>query len=547
MKQDIRYFNTRLADLEQAYNYIKPLWQDLAAYYLPRAVRFLVNDINKAPKFSSKIKDEAAMIAVRNFASGMMSGATSPTRKWFKISVSDYKTDSYEVKSWTATIAELFREIFNKSNLYQNLPIIYKQLGIFGLSCLSIEKDYDSVIRTKVLPIGSYRLAKNYKGEVNTLYRCYMDTASNLKERFAEENLSEPVKRACENNNAQALVEVVHAVEKNKNYKPDSPYSKEKEYISVYYEKASNEKLLSISGFDYFPYILFEADVNGEDIYPSDSPGITALPSVKQLNTMVVEDGKAVKLMVDPTKKGPASLKNKKLPFNPGAFIPVEDNGNVSLEPIYQINPAMLNPLDVRIERIKNTIGQVFYNDLFAMMVNTDRRQITATEIDERREEKMVLLSPLLEQIHTALKKLIDVTFNVCLDADIIPPAPEEIQGREIKVEFVSTLAQAQKAASVGATERFMTFIANTAATIDPSATMKLNINEIINDYAEYANIEPDQLISNEEVQKLKAMQAQQQQIQESMNQIQQGSEIVKNIGGADSFGSNLAERLGIV
>ncbi len=544
---DIKYFNTRLAELEQPYNQIKPLWQELANYYLPRAARFLVKDVNKAPKFSPKIKDEAPMVATRNFASGMMSGATSPTRKWFKISVSDYKADSYEVKKWTAAIAELFREIFNKSNLYQNLPLVYKQLGIFGLSCMSLEKDYDSVIRTKVLPIGSYKLAKNHKGEVDTVYRCYMETANNLKEKFGEENLSESAKRACENNQGQTLFEIVHVVEKNKNYKVDSPYSKEKEYISVYYEKASNEKFLSKSGFDYFPYIVFEADVNGEDIYPSDSPGITALPAIKQLKEMIVEYGKAVKLMVDPPKKGPASLKNRKLSFIPGSFIPVEDNGTMQLEAIYQLHPSMLSPLESEIEKVKNTIGQVFYNDLFAMMVNTDRRQITATEIDERREEKMVLLSPLLEQIHTALKQLINIVFQICLDADLIPPALEEIQGGEIKVEFVSTLAQAQKAASVGATERFVTFVANLAGTVDPSATMKLNINEIINDYAEYANIEPDQIVPNDVVEQQKQAAAEQQAAQNVMNQVQQGSEIVKNIGGADSVGSNLMERLGIV
>ena len=43
------YFEARKAGLDVAYNALKPDWQDLADYFLPRSVRFLARNVNKQP------------------------------------------------------------------------------------------------------------------------------------------------------------------------------------------------------------------------------------------------------------------------------------------------------------------------------------------------------------------------------------------------------------------------------------------------------------------------------------------------------------------
>ena len=68
----------------------------------------------------------------------------------------------------------------------------------------------------------------------------------------------------------------------------------------------------------------------------------------------------------------------------------------------------------------ENRIQRAFYEDLFLMLANSDRRQITAREIAERHEEKLLMLGPVLERIHgELLDPLIDVTFARCLSAVI--------------------------------------------------------------------------------------------------------------------------------
>lgn len=542
-----KYFQQRRSELDIAYNAFKPDWQDLADYFLPRSVRFLTRNVNKQPAKNRKIKDSTPLIAVRNFSSGMMSGATSPATNWFKIKIRDYEYEnSFEVKTWCGDVENIFRNIFNSSNLYRILPSVYKQIGVFGISVFAMSTDENSLLRCRLLPIGSYRIAKNYNGEVDTICRVYMETARNLYEQFGEENVSKNVLDAIKSERYEDMFEIVHFVEPNKDYMPDSVWAKDKAFISVYYEQDSNEeKFLSKSGFDKFPYAVFESEVNGEDVYPSECPGVNALPDVKQLMSMVIDEGKAVKKMISPTYKGPASLKNKKMIDAPAAFIEEDENGR-GLSPIYEVNPRVLE-VDSIIEKLKDSIKEIFYNDLFAMILNTSERSRTATEVNELKEEKMVLLSPLLQQIHNGLNQVMNWVFEECVKLDILPEPPAEICDSNLEIEFVSTLAQAQKAVKISAMERFTTFAVNLANNLEPSLKMKLNVNKIVDDYAEYANISPDQIVPTEEVEKFKKQQEETQAQQQAVSQIKEGSEIIKNIAGTDASGSELLSKLGLL
>lgn len=545
-KYSKKYFNSRRAEMDIAYNSFKADWQDLADFFLPRSVRFLARNVNKQPAKNRKIKDSTPLIAVRNFSSGMMSGATSPATNWFKVRIRNYgQEDNYQVKNWCNKVENIFRDIFNSSNLYRILPSVYKQIGVFGISVFAMLNDENSILRCSLLPIGSYRIAKNQKGEVDTICRVYMETARNLYDQFGEENVSKDVLNAIHSNRYEDMFEVVHFVEPNKDYKPDSVWAEDKEFISVYYECSSGEeKFLSKKGFDKFPYAVFESEVNGEDIYPSDCPGINALPDVKQLMSMVLDEGKAVKKMISPTYKGPASLKNKKMIDAPAAFIEEDENGR-GLSPIYEVNPRVLE-VDSIIEKLKQSIKEIFYNDLFAMILNTAERSRTATEVNELKEEKMVLLSPLLQQIHNGLNQVMDWVFSECVRLNILPEPPSEIMGANMDIEFVSTLAQAQKAVKISAMERFTTFTVNLAQSLDPALKMKLNANKIIDDYADYANISPEQIIPTKEVEKLKQKEQEIENQKQAIEQVKESSEIIKNIAGTDSYGSDLLARLGL-
>lgn len=547
-KYDKKYFEQRRAELKLIFEQIKPDLQELADYFAPNAVRFIARNVNKPYVKSKKILDSTTFIAVRNFASGMMTGATSPTRRWFKTGImvksSNKAKMSYNAKSWCAVQAELTRKILYASNFYQLLPEVYEQLGIFLFSCMSMELDFDNVVNFKVLPIGSYYYSKDSKGVVDTLCRNYMESAKNLVDKYGLENCSDRVKEIYKQKPNQ-LFEIVHFVEPNLEYIEGSPFSHQKKFISVTYEVGNGEEnFLKKAGFDKFPYVVFEASCNGEDAYPSKGCGVYALPDAKQLMSLTKELGKAVKKMVSPPYQGSASLKNKKLSDSPGFFNEDGDNG-AGIRPIHEVNPQILELKNIIME-LRENIKSIFYNDLFAMILNTAERGRTATEVNELKEEKLVLLSPLLEQIHTALKQIIDWLFYTEMEVGILPPVPQELEGQELEIEFISTLAQAMKAQNISSMERFVTFTANMAQAIDPVLIKKIKGENMIDDYADFANIDPSQIAPNEELEALRQAQAEKQAQAEQMQQLKQGTEMIKNIGGTDSYGADLLRRLGM-
>ena len=506
-------------------------------------MQFIAITTRKPIVKSKKILDSTPLIALRNFSSGMMSGATSPTNRWFKtvFTNADLANDYY-LKNWCSNQEELTRKILYSSNFYQCLPEVYKQLGVFGFCAIGIEPDYDNVVNFKVLPMGSYYYARNSKGKINTFCRVYIETVKNIVEKFGSSCPKELIEVSKENPFKQ--YEIIHFVEENKYYREKHLSSKYAKYVSAVILSSKNE-FLSIKGFSKFPYVVFESSNPSDTDYPNDCPGVNALADVKQLMMMVKEYAKAVKKIVCPTYKGPASLKNKKLADVPGAYIEEDENGR-GISPVYEVNPRVLE-LKQEKDELKQAIKEHFYNDLFAMILNTAERGRTATEVNELKEEKMVLLSPLLEQIHCALREILTWIYDEQIRVGIIEPLKKEYQNCRFQIEFISSLAQAQKVSNIASIERFTTFVSNIANAIDPVLKSKLNGEKIIEDYATFANISPTQIVPSDEIEKIrndmKNSQAQQLQI----NALKEGSQIIQNMGGVDSYGADLLSRFGVI
>lgn len=539
----VDYFKNKAKQLEDVFGVIKPDLQELSDYFLPRSVQFIARNSRKPIVKNKKIIDSTPLIALRNFSSGMMSGATSPTNRWFKTSFSNGNiANDYYLKNWCSKQEELTRQILYSSNFYQCMPEIYKQLGVFGFSALGIESDYNNVVNFRLLPIGSYYYAKNSCGKVDTFCRVYMDSAKNIVEKFGS-NCPDEIREASIQNPFK-LYELIHFVEKNRYYRKKHLDSRFAKYISVVILSSKND-FLSVKGFSKFPYVVFESSCALDTDYPQDSPGICALADVKQLMTMVKEYAKAVKKIVCPTYKGPASLKNKKMADVPGAYIEEDENGR-GISPVYEVNPRVLE-LKQEKDELKQAIKEHFYNDLFAMILSTAERGRTATEVNELKEEKMVLLSPLLEQIHSALRDILKWIYDEQIRVGILEPLKAEYQNYRFDIEFVSSLAQAQKVSNISSIERFTTFVSNIANSIDPILKSKLNGEKIIEDYAQFANISPTQIIPSDELEKIRNLNNNTQNQQLQMETLKQGSQIIQNMGGIDSYGSDLLSRFGVI
>jgi head-to-tail connecting protein len=200
-----------------------------------------------------------------------------------------------------------------------------------------------------------------------------------------------------------------------------------------------------------------------------------------------------------------------------------------------------LSGLLTDIQDVRQRIYQAFYADLFLMLANQPPtgRQITAREIAERHEEKLLMLGPVLERLHDELlSPLVDITFSKQIAAGILPPPPPELQDMELKVEFVSTLAQAQKAVGLGSLDRLLGTVGLIATGKgDPSPWDKLDTDQIIDKYADMLGADPSVIVSDDKIvfmreSRKKALAAQ--QLAAAAQPMAQAAAAVKTMGEAD-------------
>ena len=91
--------------------------------------------------------------------------------------------------------------------------------------------------------------------------------------------------------------------------------------------------------------------------------------------------------------------------------------------------------------------NQAFNVDLFMMIANSGRGQMTATEVAERHEEKLMMLGPVLSRLNEeVLRPLIERCFDILARQGQLPPPPEELRGQKLSVEYTSMLARSQRA-----------------------------------------------------------------------------------------------------
>ena len=544
----IEYFELRRSQMNEAYEVIKPLHKELSEFFSPWSARFDLSEINMR-KSAKKIIDSIPFECRRNFRSGMTTGVSSEADNWFRLSIFGQSENSnHAVRQYLWQVEQLFRGILSASGFYNIQPLIYDDLGVYGLAAYLVNESFDTVANFIKIPIGSFVYSKNEENKIDTFARLYQLSALDIFKKYGEKNVSDNVLKAIKNKNFNKKITLVHFVEPNENYDKKLPWAKNKKYLSVVYELSQKDKFLEQSGYDYMPYIVYGGADNGENDYPVDSCGINALPDLKQTFSMIKDKMTAIRKKVKPPLKGPANIKRRTSEAVSEYY--ETQTGSEGISTAYEVN-IQLNELFQDISERKDAIKKHFFNDLFAMIINVqDKGQRTAFEISELKEEKVTLIAPVLGQVHQALNDLFDMLFEICNNGHLLPEPPEEIEGKEIKVELVSSLAQAQKAGKLAGIERYLTLTSNIASTVEPYAKNKVDWFKLLDLYADYGNVPPDILVSTQNVllqKQQEIAQAQKQQEQAQMMQaLEQGSKVVDNLGGKDLVANALAERFGM-
>jgi hypothetical protein len=523
------------------------LWQDLSDHILPRRSRFLTSERNKI-KQNEKIINSTPRRSQRVLASGMMAGVTSPARPWFRFTTPDLSMmDNPFVQIWLWHVEERIRMVLARSNVYNCLHNVYNDLGTFGTAALHIEEDAEDLVRGYNYPIGQYALQTSPRLSVDTVYREQLFTVDQLVRRFGYRNCSSLVQNKYDRHELDSVVEVLHVIQPNRDHLPKALGHRGKPYRSVWMEIGQVVKgrtvqigddnptgFLLESGYYEFPILCPRWDVNGDDVYGS-SPGMDAIGDCKALQHLERRKAQLVDKATAPPMVGPSSILNRRISLLAGDYNPIDNTANgQKVEAAMVVQPATIQFVNELIQRHEERIEAAYYADLWLMLAESDRREITAREVAERHEEKMLQLGPVLERLQDELlDPLIDRVFGILLRGGHIPPPPPEIQDVELKIEYVSILTQAQKLLMVTSLERTAGF-AIQASQARPDILDLFDWDEFGRQYANSMGLPPQIVLPSEEVAKIREARAKQQQAQVEAEQAALSAGAARDLSQSD-------------
>lgn len=509
-------------------------WQEISKYLLPTHGRFFLNESNRGDTAKHKdIYDNTGTRALNILAAGMMSNMTSPARPWFRLSTSDPKLDeSHAVKQWLSEVTRLMQMVFNRSNTYRALHMMYEELGGFGTGTSIVLPDNKSIIWHYPLTVGEYALATNYQGRVDTLYREFEMTVDQCVRQFGADKVTQTTREAYNRGALDQKVTVMHVIEPRESRDRSKRDSKNMPFKSCYFEAtAPKGQYLHESGFKDFSALAARWKVAGHEVYGS-GPGREALGDIKQLQHEQLRKSQAIDYKTKPPTQAPSSMRNNGgVDYLPGGTTyydgPAQSQGAVRT--LFEVNLDLSHLLE-DIRDVRERVRGAFYADLFLMMAQDQRSGTTAYEIAQRQEEKMLMLGPVVERLHNEiLEPLIEITFTRMVDAGIVPPAPPEMQGMELNVEFVSVLAQAQRAVATGSVDRYVANL-GTIAQFKPEILDKFNADKWADSYADMLGVDPELIVPSEQVVMIRNQRAQAQAQQMQAEQMVQRSQAVKNL-----------------
>ena len=496
-------------------------WQEVSDYCLPR--RDFLTERSDGQNRKVSLYEEIGVVSTEALASALHSMMTPEVSQWFKWRMNGA---SPQMKRWLEGAAEIMFDTFRapKRRLYLNLHEAYLDLVAFGNAVIFIGREDDDLY-VKSRPLRDCYFRENDKGVVDMLYyECKMSVADlRNKSKFAlhrnVEGHADPLHK----------ISVLHVVEPRSNNYGKGAKKEKKPFKSCYID-VDNDHLMYEDGFDDFPYIAARFQKRADEEY-GYGPAMAALSTVKMMNKIKEVMIRGGTKAVDPPLLSAAEGLIGQNRMDPASVI--------YYDPEYE-KPTALNTqyrpdyFEYILEKARNDVERMFYTN---WMNVPQQPNMTATEVIQRTQESLRMLSPMLARLHSELlSPLLKRCFDLMMDMDFFEPLgklPDDLDTKDLEIEYVSPMDQTQRISSANNILQGLAFTAQAAqfdGTVpDILAPKRMVEKSLLEDYnwpVEYLSTEQEREERNEQ----RALQAQQANAVEQSEIAKNSTQSVKNL-----------------
>ncbi len=521
VEQLIKRFNKLESDKAPWLNH----WQEILDYVMPRKADVSAT-YAKGSKRTEKLYDSTAVHANTLLAASLQGTLTSASLPWFHLRVRDESVAaSREVQVWLEDCRNRMYKAFNSSNFNTEVHEFYLDICSIGTACLEVE-EADGAISFRSLAVSEYMISENHKGEIDTLYRKFPYTARQAHQKWGDA-VGVKVMEALKKDPDKSF-EFIHCVtpsyEKNQTKLP---------WASVYICLA-DKNIVGEGGYNEMPYLVTRwAKASGEKY--GRSPAFNALPDIKTLNKAVELGLKAWAKAIDPPLLVEDDGVIGRVVTKPSGITVVRRDG--AIKPLN--TGARFDVSDMKEEALRGAIKQAFFSDQLELQSGP---QMTATEVQVRYELMQRLLGPTLGRFQTEfLNPLIERCFAIMDRNDLFSPAPEDLEGTALDIEFVGPLARSQRMEEATAVERLYEMAANLAG-FAPEIMDNIDHDAAIRSRAELLGVPKNIMRDPEEINAKREEAAKQQQQQQQMQAVQGGADVVSKLAPVAAQAADMSE-----
>lgn len=499
-------------------------WQEQATYCLPAKDNVTVV---KSPGTGVGLMnfDDTAQNSVQTLAAGLHSYLTNPASRWFAMRPKkSHLMESKTVRLWMSEAETVAYDTLNSSNFAQEIHECYLDLVAFGTAVLYEEEDAEDIVRFYCRPIKECFIAEGENGRVDTLFREFKLTARQAFQRWGKD-AGEAVKRALDQKDYEKEMEFVHAVFPRHERDVSKADSQNMAYASVYLEKTMKH-VISEGGYKEFPFFIPRfSKLSGESY--GYAPATVTMPAIKMLNAVSKTYIRYAQKKTDPPIELPHDGYLLPLNLNPGGFnYRIQGTGDEGIKPIETGGDPNIG-LEV-MQRYETAIQRAFFVDMFLMLAQRDK-DMTATEVQERVAEKMLILGPVLGRLmNELLDPLIQRTVNILAERGALPPLPEELVDEDYKIEYISPLAKAQKYQELNSINGMMALVGQLAQAF-PGVLDKIDSDQVVDVASEVFGIDPSIVLDDGEVAAIRQQKMEQMQAQQELQMAQQVAATAKD------------------
>lgn len=516
-------------------------WEELGRYVMPRKSDIMGKASTPGTAREQVLFDSTAVRSNNILANGQLAWMTPHERRWFSFDAPMELKGNDAVEQWFKRCTEIAHLEIARTNFYSEIHELYLDRGAFGTALIFCDTGKRNALRFEAWPVGSYSVAEDDEGIVDTVSREYELTLRQAQQHFGEENLSEEMRKKLSEAQSDpkkldAKSTFIHMIfpRDPEEIDPTKIDPENMPFASIYIDQKA-KKIVKVSGFMELPFFVTRFLKWGREAY-GWSPSWIAVPEARQLNFLVKNMDSLAELSAFPRIL---------VPHNYAGDIDTRAGGVSYFDPAMpQAKPeewATQGRYDIGLDREnrkQKAIEDAFHVDLFQMFAQTDK-QMTATEVAERSAEKLIQFSPTFARMTTELyNPMLQRVFSILLRAGAFPPPPEgallmDESGAflpEPKISYSSRIAMSIRALDNNSFDR-MTGRLMPMVEFRPDILDNFNFDRIIRETARNDGVPTDWIADEETVQQLRQARAEAQAQQAQMEQAQMAADAAGKMG----------------